>query len=57
MYKAAIQNQGLLRIAKFVDPVYQGLYRGKSHHPADLDNVLKRSQEVGVEKVSFKKNI
>ena len=55
MYKAAIQNQGLLRIAKFVDPVYQGLYRGKSHHPADLDNVLKRSQEVGVEKVSFKK--
>lgn len=35
----------------FTDPMYQGIYHGKSCHPPDLDNVLKRSYEGGVDKV------
>ena len=36
-----------------IDPMYQGIYHGKSYHPPDLDDVLKRSHDSGVTKVKF----
>ena len=35
----------------FTDPMYQGIYHGKSYHPPDLDAVLQRSYESDVQKV------
>ncbi|XP_011407800.2 PREDICTED: putative deoxyribonuclease TATDN1 isoform X2 [Amphimedon queenslandica] len=37
--------------ANLTDPMYQGVYYGKNCHPPDLDSVLKRSYETGVEKI------
>ena len=38
----------------YTDPMYQGVYHGKDYHSPDLDSVLKRSYEAGVEKVEKK---
>ncbi|KAI9291264.1 putative deoxyribonuclease TATDN1 [Neoconidiobolus thromboides FSU 785] len=33
------------------DPMFQGIYRDKKYHEADIDSVLQRAQGVGVEKI------
>lgn len=33
------------------DPMFQGIYHGKSKHPADLEAVLRRAKGKGVERV------
>lgn len=37
--------------ANLTDPVFRGVYRGKTHHPDDFENVLSRAEEVGLEKI------
>ncbi|XP_064401484.1 deoxyribonuclease TATDN1-like isoform X2 [Halichondria panicea] len=37
--------------ANLTDPVFQGMYRGKQAHPSDLEDVLARARETGVEKI------
>lgn len=37
--------------ANLLDPMFQGLYRGKMKHPADLDAVLDRAGEAGVRRI------
>ena len=36
--------------ANLLDPMFQGVYRGKQQHPADLRAVLERAAEAGVER-------
>jgi TatD DNase family protein len=33
------------------DPMYRGEYHGKSRHTSDLENVVKRAREAGVERI------
>ena len=33
------------------DPIFEGIYRGKQAHPADLDDVVKRAVDIGCEKM------
>jgi TatD DNase family protein len=33
------------------DPMYRGEYHGKSRHASDLENVVKRAREAGVERI------
>ncbi|XP_065839982.1 deoxyribonuclease TATDN1-like [Oscarella lobularis] len=37
--------------ANLTDPVFRGTYRGKKAHPDDLDQVLKRARDHGVDKI------
>jgi TatD DNase family protein len=33
------------------DPMYRGEYHGKARHPSDLDQVVTRAHEAGVERI------
>jgi hypothetical protein len=33
------------------DPMYRGEYHGKARHPSDLDQVVTRAREAGVERI------
>ena len=36
--------------ANLADHMFEGVYHGKSSHPVDLDRVLKRAQDAGVDR-------